>query len=155
MMLDTFYSKTLGLVAYNLARLKSLSSNSLCCISASAKTLPKVSLCLSMRWGGGMYCFLDWKCNEDLTTGKTKHLHMLEQALKVLVKNLNCYAAVSGFFFFVPSQTLTLGGMIDFWKYGLYQFNDLPKSISSVQIRWGRYIPNPFSHNETELLSVF
>lgn len=41
MMLDTFYSKTLGLVAYNLARLKSLSSNSPRCISASAKTSPK------------------------------------------------------------------------------------------------------------------
>lgn len=50
-MLDAFYSKTLVLVAYNLARLEPLSSNSLHYISASAKTLPKVSLCLRMRWG--------------------------------------------------------------------------------------------------------
>lgn len=77
---------------------------------------------------------------------------MLEQALKVLGET-NCHAAVSARFF--SAIPLTLGSMIDFWKYVLYQFNDFPKSISSVQVRWGRYIPNPFSHKQTELLSVF
>lgn len=74
---------------------------------------------------------------------------MLEQALKVLGET-NGYAAV--FFSAIP---LTLGSMIDFWKYVLYQFNEFPKSISWVQIRWGRYIPNPFSHKQTQLLSMF
>lgn len=55
-----------------------------------------------------MYCFLDAKCNEIVATGKIKHLHMLEQVLKVLGET-NCYAAI--FFSAVP---LTLGSMMDF-----------------------------------------
>lgn len=55
-----------------------------------------------------MYCFLDAKCNENFATGKIKHLHMLEQALKVLGET-SCYDAI--FFSAIP---LTLGIMIDF-----------------------------------------
>lgn len=55
-----------------------------------------------------MYCFLDAKWNGNLATGKIRHLHMLEQTLKVLGET-NCYAAV--FFSAIP---VTLGSMIHF-----------------------------------------
>lgn len=53
-----------------------------------------------MRGEGVTYCFLDSTGNEILTTGKIKHVHVLEQAFKVSGENLNCYAAVSDYFFF-------------------------------------------------------
>lgn len=146
MMLDSFYSRTLVLVAYNLVRLKSL-----CYMSPSPKIQPNIHLCQENELRGKNILFSWCKMQWQSCHWKNKAPACAGASTQVFRRNKLLCCSISLLFFCYPT---CIRQNDRFLKMFCTSSANFLKPISSVQIRWGRYIPNPFSHKQTELLSM-